>query len=45
MTLPDERFRAVIETKNFLAELIDPKKHLGFLSLLGTGRLVSPTLS
>jgi hypothetical protein len=26
MTLPDERFRSVIQTKNFLGELIDPKK-------------------
>lgn len=26
MTMPDERFRAVIETKNFLNELLDPKK-------------------
>lgn len=26
MTLPDERFRAVIQTKNFLAELLDPAK-------------------
>lgn len=26
MTLPDERFRAVIQTKNFLADLCNPKK-------------------
>lgn len=26
MTLPDERFRAVIQTKNFLGELLDPTK-------------------
>jgi hypothetical protein len=26
MTLPDERFRAVIQTKNFLGELADPSK-------------------
>lgn len=26
MTLPDERFRAVMQTKNFLAELADPNK-------------------
>lgn len=26
MTLPDERYRAVIQTKNFLAELCNPEK-------------------
>ena len=26
MTLPDERFRSVIQTKNFLVELLDPTK-------------------
>ncbi len=26
MTLPDERFRAVIQTKNFLQDLLDTKK-------------------
>ena len=26
MTLPDERFRAVINTEKFLLELLDPKK-------------------
>jgi len=26
MTLPDERFRSIIQTKNFLGELLDPKK-------------------
>ncbi len=26
MTLPDERFRAVIAAKNFMSDLLDPKK-------------------
>jgi hypothetical protein len=26
MTLPDERFRSVIAAKNFMADLLDPKK-------------------
>ena len=26
MTLPDERYRAVIKTKEFLQDLLDPKK-------------------
>lgn len=26
MTLPDERFRAVIQTKNFLADLCSPER-------------------
>ena len=29
MTLPDERFRAVLSAKNFLRELCDPKKTPG----------------
>lgn len=27
MTLPDERYRAVIQTRQFLIDLLDPKKY------------------
>lgn len=27
MTVPSERFNAIINTRNFLRDLLDPKKH------------------